>query len=69
MSQIENPLKGLSVLHLQSLFEIPTKLQTIELSGLTRRRSSFVKSQLAEHEGVTPSFSARSAEHPVSPIA
>ena len=57
------------MLYLQRLFELPNHLQTIELSGLTRRRSSFVKTGPSSLEPVPYAHQEEVRGQPVSPIA
>lgn len=40
---VDNKLSSISVLYLQSLFELPNALETIEFTDITRRRSSFIE--------------------------
>lgn len=57
------------MLYLQRLFELPNRLQTIELSGLTRRRSSFVKMTPSPLEPMHYTPQEDMATEPLSPIA
>lgn len=57
------------MLYLQRLFELPNQLQTIELSGLTRRRSSFVKMTPSPLEPMHYTPQEDVVTEPLSPIA
>lgn len=53
----------------RDIFELPNQLQTIELSGLTRRRSSFVKMTPSPLEPMHYTPQEDVATEPLSPIA
>ena len=57
------------MLYLQRLFELPNQLQTLELSGLTRRRSSFVKMTPSPLEPMHYTPQEDVVTEPLSPIA